>query len=147
MIITLLIIIAILVSVLGRVTFALVVTKRELKQQKIICENLKTWQPKWRSQDGRSIRQMMARFSSIARLSAMAKAEDVLSIIFDSLCNGREFADLSIVGQWFSESKYKEIYKMLGYGTLSDWIKSLEGWEIRRNYEGYPTVLMRKKSE
>lgn len=142
MTIALSIIIAVLASILGCVTFALVMTRRELKEQKIICANLKTWQPKWK-EDG--LRRTALRMSATARLSNMIDAADALDREFERLRDGENFVDLAKIGEWFIESGYRDEYGKLGYGKLSNWINSISGWEIRRNYEGYPAILMRKE--
>lgn len=143
MIIMVLIMIAILAAGLLCVALELVSLKRKLKQQQIEQQRIiLEYSPKYEP-----LRRGANRLSSIMRLSCMPDAADALYREFERLRAGSDFVDLSKIGEWFANSGYRAEYAKLGHKKLSNWIDTLDGWEIRRNHEGYPAVLMRKEGK
>lgn len=132
MMITLIGIDAALVCIVAGLLVELYLVRQKLEEQKIICANLKTWQPKWKQ--------------PTAVKPAESPAE-LLALAWESVRDGKEWADMTAVGHWLHWHGFGQSYRRYGFTRLAEWVESLDEWQVIRDpeqYGGAPVVLLKR---
>ena len=135
MMITLIGIDAALVCIVAGLLIELYLVRQKLEEQKIICANLKTWQPKWKQP------------VPPAAEKPAESPEELLVLAWERVRNGNQWAGLAETGNWLHKHGHCRLYQRCGFSRLSDWIESLDRWKVVRNpglYGGNPAVILKR---
>ena len=126
---------AVMVCIVAGLLMEVFHLRKQLEEQKIICANLKTWQPKW------------TRIQKEHENHGGESPTELLGIAFESMRNGRQWVGLAEIGHWLHDHDHGKLPQQCGFYKLSKWIDSLDGWKIIRDpdlYGGTPAVVMKK---
>ena len=132
MMITLIGIDAALVCIVGGLLIELYLVRQKLEEQKTICANLKTWQPKWKQP---------------ATVKPAESPAELLAQAWESVRGGKEWADLSAVGYRFHNRGHGQPYRRYGFTRLAELVESFDEWQVIRDpdrYGGAPVVLLKR---
>ena len=135
MMITLIGIDAALVCIVAGLLVELYLVRQKLEEQKIICANLKTWQPKWKQP------------VPPAAVKPAESPAELLDQAWESVRGGKEWADMAAVGYWLHCHGFGQPYRRYGFTRLAEWVESLDEWQVIREpeqYGGAPVVLLKR---
>lgn len=130
---------AVMVCIVAGLLMELFQLRKQLEEQKIICANLKTWQPKWKQQTEKQVEKPVEKPAESPR--------EMLARAWESVRGTKDWADMGAVGFWLQYHDCEQPHRKYGFSRLSDWAESLDEWRVVRDpeqYGGTPAVLMKR---
>lgn len=83
---------AVMVCIVAGLLMEVFQLRKQLEEQKIICANLKTWQPKWKQQTEKQVEKPVEKPAESPR--------EMLARAWESVRGTKDWADMGAVGFW-----------------------------------------------